>query len=218
MKATVIVLNLLFAITQLTIAQTFVISESKKCFSLDNKKLKTGDTLNINSVFSIEKNGKIVIQHPNQWQSIYSTPSKYRLDTLLAKLITTREYVIHDSIFNILKEKNIYHCDFPYKLICKPIFSGFSTSNADDIKDQTKYTSETAYSSIKLEWTYPVEFKGKFYILVTNGFDEYIDIKVTTDKFIDLDLLPYRGQGIILYKVISEECRESDTNFIKVSK
>jgi hypothetical protein len=214
MKRTIIIFNLIFITTQLTIAQIFVVSESKKCYSSDNKKIKKGDTLYMNSVFSIEKNGKLMIRHPNQWYSAYSTPSKYRLDTLFAKLMTNREYMTHDSIFNILKEKNIYKCDFPYKLICKPIFGGYATSYADNIKQDTNFRIETTEPLIKIGWNYPIEYKGSYYILVTNMFEDYIDIKMTKDNFIDLNLIPYKRQGAILYKVISEECRESDTNVI----
>lgn len=214
MKRTVVILSLVFITTQLIIAQAFVVSESKKCFTSDNKKLKEGDTLFMNSVFSIEKNGKLMIRHPNQWYSAYSTPSKYRLDTLLAKLVTTKEYMTHDSIFNILKEKNINQCDFPYKLICKPIFGGYATSYADNIRQETNFRIETTEPSIKIEWNSPVEYKGSYFILVTNIFDDYIDIKVTRDNFIDLDLIRYKRHNAILYKVISEECRESNKNVI----
>jgi len=214
MKRAVVILIILFITTHLTIAQIFIVSESKKCFTSDNKKLKKGDTLIINSVFSIERKGKLTIRHPNQWYSSYSTPSKYSLDTLFAKLMSTREYITHDSIFNVLKEKNISQCDFPYKLICKPIFGGYATSYADNIKQETNFRVETTEPSIKIEWNYPVNYKGSYYILITNMFEDYIDIKVTTDNFIDLNLIPYKRQSAILYKVISEECRESDTNLI----
>jgi len=64
---------------------------------------------------------------------------------------------------------------------------------------------------------YPVDYKGRYYILITNLFGENLDIKVTSDNFLQLDLIPYKSEPAILYKVISEECRESKTNLIKMN-
>jgi hypothetical protein len=199
----------------LTIAQTFVVDEAKKCFSFDNKKIRNGDTLDITSGFSIEKNGKITIRHANDWYSRYTIPMKYKIDTLFTKLTLTKEYVTHDSIFNVLQQNNIHHCEFPYKFICKPIFGGVATSLADDIKQEGNYIIETNETNLKIEWTYPTEYKGRYFILISNMFDEYIDVKVTSDSYFNLDLMPYKPQHAILYKVVSDECRESRMNLIK---
>ena len=212
-KTVIVVLSLLIK-TQLTVGQIFVVSESKKCFSWDNKKLRTGDTLDIKSGFIVKQNGKLIIRHPNQWYSTYDAPSKYKLDTIYLKLKTTKEYITHDSIFAILKEKNIYHCDFHYKFVCKKILGGYATSYADNIKQENNYRIETTEPQIKIEWNYPVEYKGIYYVLVTNIFEDYIDLKVTNNNFLDLNLVHYKRQGAIIYKVISEECRESDTNIV----
>jgi hypothetical protein len=137
----------------------------------------------------------------------------YKLDTLVASIKSTREYIIHDSVFNVLKQNNIDNCNFPYKLICKPIFGGFATSYADNIK-LPNGRIETSEASIRIGWNHPEAYQGKHYILLTTFFGEHVDIKETRENFVDLNLLPYKRHTAIIYKVISAECRESDQNII----
>jgi len=214
MKIIIAILSLSLS-AHLTIAQSFVASDTKKCFSLDNKKIRNGDTLSIASGFSMEKNGKITLRHSNDWHSRYAFARKYKMDTLFTKLKLTKEYIRHDSIFNVLHENNIHRCDFPYKFICTPIFGGVATSLADDIEQVGNYITETNETNLKIEWTYPIDYNGRYFILISNMFDEYIDIKVTSDRHLNLNLIPYKELHAILYKVISDECRESRMNMIK---
>lgn len=70
-----------------------------------------------------------------------------------------------------------------------------------------------------IEWDYPVDYSGKYFLLLTNMFNDYIDIVGTSDKSIKLDLGKYRGiHQLVMYKVISEECRESNNSHVIVLK
>jgi hypothetical protein len=200
--------------SQISSGQTFVVVEAKGSFHLNGAKIRKGDTLNIQSKFLIKKKGQLKFVHSNQWGFIYAAPMKYKLDTLFTKIAATKEFIIHDSIFNVLRSANIHRCDFPYKLICTPILGGFTTSYADDIKSEHSHRIETAEPSIKLKWNYPADYKGTYYVLITTLFDDYIDLKTAQENSIELNLLGYKRHRAILYKVISEECRESDLNAI----
>jgi hypothetical protein len=151
-----------------------------------------------------------VLRHNNGWLSRHTVPMEYNVGSIFDSIKATREYTTHDSIYNVLKANGIYQCEFPYLLKCKPIFGGVATSLADMIHGKNDIHTETSDSSIRIEWTHPGEYTGQYYILVSNLFEDYVDLKVTSTNFIDLNLIPYRSQNAIAYKVISEECRESD--------
>jgi hypothetical protein len=87
-------------------------------------------------------------------------------------------------------------------------------SYTDNIKQPNDRRLESADPSIKVEWNHPEGYRGKYYLVLTTMFQDYIDIKTTYENFIDLSLLPYKKHTAIIYKVVSEECRESDLNII----
>ena len=197
--------------------QSFIVREVKKCTHTDGRKIKKGDTLDLASNFIVSKKGTINLQHANGWVMQYSAPVSYKLDSLFGKVKISPEFITHDSLFNILSSNNVEKCNFPYKFDCTPIFNGIAFGTATSIADNIKTPNrriETFENTVMLKWMYPVPYDGKFYLIIKNMFEDYIDLKVVQGDSFLLDLTPYKKHGGILYRITSEECRETDDQII----
>ncbi|HYG02363.1 MAG TPA: hypothetical protein VD927_07945 [Chryseosolibacter sp.] len=198
-------------------AQALVVSSSKKTFYLNGEKIKTGDTLDLRRPVIIKQKGTLQYAFPNKWSSHTNKPDTYRLDTMMASIMSTKEYILHDSIFNILKSRNLHDCHFNYHFTCKTTPGGHACDFADDIKIENDQVIRTNADSVPVSWKFPVAYGGNYFMVISDMFDNYLALTVTSDTKIDLDLRPHKKQPLILYYIISEECRESSGHAIKMN-
>jgi len=222
MKISLLTLILLLG-SELTIGQTFTVSEVRKCTYVNGGRIKKGDTLSLQSKFTIQKSGEIELVFIDQWSFRRNNVGNYAMDTIYSNLKRLKNFRTIDSIYQVLRDNRIADCKFNYKYTSKSkrLTDGSLVrwSDTDDIKVKSNERIETMDSIVLIEWDYPIDYSGKYFLLLTNMFNDYIDIVATSDKSIKLDLGKYRGiHQLIMYKVISEECRESNNSHVIVLK
>ena len=219
-----LLLTLIFLLSgELTIGQTFTVYEVRKCFYANGGRIKKGDTLSLQSKFTIQKSGEIELTFIDQWSFRRNNVGNYAMDTIYSNLKRLKTFRTIDSIYQVLKDNRIADCKFNYKYSSKfkKLTDGsvVSWSDTDNIKVKNNQRIETTDSIVLIEWDYPVDYSGKYFLLLSSMFDEYIDVLTTSDESIELDLGKYRGiHQLIMYKVISEECRESNNSHVIVLK
>jgi len=76
-----------------------------------------------------------------------------------------------------------------------------STNNPARYSDQ---------DSILLAWDFRSNYKGKYYVVVMNLFEDHVLLMITDEKELVLNLKPLKTERDIIYKVISEDCFESE--------
>ena len=196
-------------------SQTFIAYKPKNCSYTDGEKIKNGDTLTLQSSFTVAKKGSLQLMLENGQALFCTEPGIHRVDTLFAALQKTTAYRRHDSVYMVLKTNNIYKCSFPYTLVCEPLkFGGYATRYADRIDLDGVFRTETAEPTMKLKWNYPVPYEGKYFILVTDLFGDFLNIYSTAENTFELPLVPLKPAGVVLYRIISGECRESEERLI----
>ena len=75
----------------------------------------------------------------------------------------------------------------------------------------------TNQSTAKLGWNTRGGYKGNYFIIINNMFDDYLDkVIVTKRSKITLDLNKYGNEKAILVRIYSENCKQV-THLIKRS-
>jgi hypothetical protein len=115
---------------------------------------------------------------------------------------------LHDSIHQVLKSKNLDRCQpvrpcgNPFERVFKKAEDNVLTAKAD---------------SITLTWNHWTDYTGKYYVLVASVFDDFLFLgEVDTNQYV-LSLKPFKGEPVVQYKVIAENCTETQTRPIRLA-
>ena len=111
---------------------------------------------------------------------------------MMASIMSTKEYILHDSLFNALRNMNLHDCHFNYHFACKTILGGHACDFEDDIKVENDQVIRTNADSVNVSWQYPSAYNGNYIVVVGNMFDNYLGMTVTKEANIDLNLRPYK--------------------------
>jgi len=207
MISRLLLITLLF-FSHILLAQELQIIKAKKSYLKNGEKLKKDSQIEINSIVEIKRGGELSLKSRTGWhmfleEGSYNINSAYESNLNLVK---------HDSIYSLMDNLGILNCDILSSFVCTPIMGGVRTSYAGMIEGRKNYSGKIIKSdSVILEWIDPSEIKQGYYFVVYNLFDELIGIHRTESNSITLNLVGYRKEieGIMIYKIISDECKES---------
>jgi hypothetical protein len=208
----------LLIISYVASAQTFRVSGPKRAFYADGREIQHGDSIGVNTRFVLGKKGKkgkVSFALKNRWYFSVEGLGRYKMDSLVAREVRMKEYRKHDSVFNVMASNKVEKClAIVHCGTCEgPHSAKFHSDRVELIGEHRDVTTP----SVKLEWTYLSAFNERYFVVIKDMSERYIDVRITTDKFLDLDLRQYQDldwPGLIIYKVISEECKDSQEKLI----
>ena len=207
---------LLFAtlMVQNIAAQDILVKRSKKVFFEDGTPIQDGQRFPAQGRVKILKKGELLIEYRG-YSKEFSRPGDYDLDSAIQVIRAYPLFQRHDSIYTVLESKNILACEFNYQVRATPgaVWDGL------ELLDQIKVDKSmlvTSRDTITLAWTNPAPYSGKYYILFMDLFEEYLTLLSTDENRIHVDLSRMMANRNILFKIIAEDCRESQMNAIRV--
>lgn len=195
-------------------AQKLRVWSAKRVFYQDGTKIRVDDRIERQSKIVIKEKGKIGVYLANNWTAFITEPGVYNLDSAVRELEANRGYIVHDSIYNVLVEKNIHECNFYY---CER-GPAQPDSLSRWIETGLQGHLETTQPSTTVSWKAPWKYQGKYYVTIANIFEEYLDLLVTDKPSIDIDLTRYGDEHAIVFRVISEKCHKSWGDLIRIQK
>ncbi len=201
---------LLFAFLSLNAySQKFAVKECSNAAFPGGLKISIGDKLNADEIVVIKKKGKLTLDFGGWPFSLYT--GTHHLDSVLdEERKKDIGFKLHDSIYTVLAKAKLsdcdkigIHCGNPYELL------------NPNYKKPNRVISTNA-DSVLLKWDDRPGFTGKYYPVVSSIFEDLIHLEVTNNLELSLNLLPFKKNGAILYKVISDDCTASDKFTIKM--
>lgn len=190
------------------LSQQLSVVDSKETFYLKGSKIKKGNHINKNKKIKINEGGQLGLAY-NRW-TFYLEPGTYDMDSVLNAQKHRKEYITDDSIYSILKKENLINCKK----------KGIQCRNVEEVLNpnyKRKDNTITAKGdSVLLQWDDRLEYNDKYYVVFSTLFDELIHLEITDKREVKIDLKPLKKDEIIMYKVISKDCVESDFMAIKI--
>lgn len=203
-----IVFLLLIILFTETTAQQLTVLDSEATIYLKGRKIKKGDKISLSKKIKINHGGHLGLEY-GRW-SFYLKPGTYSMDSVFRGQIHSRQFIVDDSIYTILKTENLLKCQ-------KTGIQCMDVNQLVNPNYKKKNNSITAISdSIVLKWDDRLEYDGNYYVVFTNLFGEFIYIDRTTKKEMDFNLRPFKNEKAIMYKVVSQDCIESDLMVIRI--
>jgi hypothetical protein len=201
-----IVLLLLLLFFSETLSQELTVADSKKATYLDGQIIQKGDTINTNGRIRIARRGKLGLRLGRSTFNLKRC--NYDMDSVLRQRIT-REYLIDDSIYSIMRNENVLDCKktgfycMTYRRLTNPNYR------------QADHMVLATGDSVKLNWEERPDHKGVYYVVFATVFEDLIHIEITDKNALNFNLLPFKREKAILYKVVSKGCIESDWMLIR---
>jgi len=208
-----------------SVAQKFIVTETNNSTYDNGLMINIGDVLEKDTQINIANSGSISIQHPNWYKTHITLPGSYRMDNYLDKIKESSSYIKHDSLYNFYRSYGMDSCIFASQANAgrrlskadaeKMIDSQQQDPNRIIMNDNSPTT--TNQSTAKLGWNTRGGYKGNYFIIINNMFDDYLDkVIVTKRSKITLDLNKYGNEKAILVRIYSENCKQV-THLIKRS-
>lgn len=191
-----------------TTAQQLIVVDSEVTVYVKGRKIKKGDKIDVSKRIKINEGGHLGLEY-GRW-TFYLQPGTYSMDSVLQGQIHSRQFIVDDSIYSVLKNENL--------LSCKK--SGIQCMDVNQLLNpnyKKKNNSIVATGdSVVLKWEYRPEYDGVYYVVFTTMFNEFVHLDKTIKKEIEFDLRPFKNEKAIMYKVVSKDCMESDLMVIRI--
>jgi len=211
---------LCFSLT--SFGQTFHVTEAKKVFYNNGRKVVEHDSVNLSAVVVVQKRGKIAIHEDDGVGMMYfHQPGTYRLDSAFAREKATSYYIRNDSVYRVLKANNIAHCRERFRCGTCNLYRP-APGNSLDIEPigqfAVNYLVEVTDPAFRLEWLYPTNAPNKkYFVVVKDMFDENVDLITTSETHVDIDMRKYNSE-VIIYRIIANDCVQSTERIIRLKK
>jgi hypothetical protein len=198
--------HLVFILLTFTLAETFAqqltVVDSKETSYLKGRKIKKGDQVNKDKKVKIDQGGLLGLAY-NRW-TFYLDPGTYDMDSVLNGQKQRKEYIIDDSIYSILKKENLINCK-KTGIQCRNVYE-FLNPNYKRKDNTITFKGD----SFLLQWDDRPDYNGDYYVVFSTMFDDLIHLEVTDKKEIQVNLRPLKKEKVLMCKVISKDCIESD--------
>jgi hypothetical protein len=206
MRHTIVIL-LVIAFFQST-AQEPVAWTTENVTYLKGRKIKKGDKIDLNRKVKVGDNGHLIVEY-GRW-TFSLEPGTYEMDSVIHGQQQRREFIVDDSIYTILKNHGLLNCR-KAGIQCLDVNQYLNPNYKP--RDNT-IVART--DKIVLRWEDRAQYAGRYFIVFSTMFDELIHLEVTDAKELEFNVLPFKKEKLIIYKVISEDCIESDVMSIRV--
>jgi hypothetical protein len=185
-----------------TLAQQVTVRDSRKATYLNGQRIKKGHEISTTESVRIAGGGHLGLTYGRL--TFYLDPGTYDLDSVLQRQKMKREYIIDDSIYSVLKKENLLNCKK----------TGIQCVNCNALANPNHKRQDHSVvatgDSVTLRWDQHPDYKDNYYVVFSTMFEEYIHIQKTAKNELNFNILPFKREKAILYKVISKDCIESD--------
>jgi hypothetical protein len=203
-----IVLVILFSVMFFeSSGQQLTASRSKKVKYVDGRQIAVGDHIEHGNKVRIDKGGGLTLTY-GRWM-FHLKPGTYDIDSALDKELQKREFIVDDSIYSVLKNKNLLDC----KTASVECMNCSSVFNPKQKKGNVVITKG---DSVLLQWNDRPEYNGNYYIVFSTLFEDLLHLVVTDKKEIKISSKPLEKEKAVQYKIISEDCLASDSKILEL--
>jgi len=177
----------------------------------NGKKIRKGDKLSPFTKVNIDERGSLAIFFGRRLLTLNT--GSHNLDSAISAEKNKREYIVDDSIFTVLKTKKLTGCRTEFRcMTCSARGPGYVRKDHD-------HTVTAVGDSVVLNWNFQSKFEGKYYVLVSAVFDDYLHLAETDQQALTLRLTPaMKSEQQLIFKVIREDCVESDMKLIQIEQ
>lgn len=175
---------------------------------LKGRKIKGGDRIDLDRKVNIGDKGHMIVEY-GRW-TFSLEPGTYDMDSVVYGQRQRREFIVDDSIYTILKNHGLLNCR-KAGIQCLDV-NQYTNPNYKP-KDNTIVVKT---DRVVLKWEDRVDYTGRYFVVFSTIFDELTHLEVTDKKEMEFNVVPYKKEKLIMYKVISEDCIESDMMSIRV--
>lgn len=201
---------ILIALTCLSVsiaaAQPAKVVSCKKASYTTGEKITKGQHLDHTKEIQILKGGKLRVVSGRR--SGYLGPGQYNVDKIVSNQQFWRDHVLEDSIFSVLKKHKLLHCK--NKII--------QCHRGGDSSTQKSSVITTKEDSVTLQWDDAPGHSSKYYVVVMNVYEEYLQLIQTDKREATLNLTGLKMYNTVIYKVITEDCYESEVMCIRMQQ
>lgn len=190
----------------ITAAQPVKVESCKNAIYTKGGKVRKGQRFDPSKEIQIRADGELGMTI-GRWCT-HLGPGNYNIALVVDSLKKRREYILDDSIFSVLSKNKLLNCNPGIQ--CRGRGPS-GTSNHDP-------TIRTRADSVTLSWeSFHGPFVRKYYVVILNVFDEYLGLLQTEQKEITLHFTGLmKKEKNLVYKVISEDCFQSDAMLIVI--
>jgi len=202
----ILIISLIIYYSEAT-AQQLIVADSKESFYIKGRKIKKGEKIDFERKIKINDGGQLGLEY-GRW-TFYLNSGVYDMDSVLRGQKRRREFIVDDSIYTVLKKLDLLNCRK----------EGIQCMDVNKFLNPNRKNENTVLAngdSVVLKWDDRQDYKGLYYILFLTMFNEFIQLETTYNKELEINLLPFKSQKSILYKVISADCIESDLMLIRL--
>jgi hypothetical protein len=199
-------------------AQELTILTAKKAYDGNNQLLQSYTSISINNIITVKKGGMVNFQSLDKSWQFTLTKGTYKLDSA---------YSANKKMFLLRMPRDIQYIDsllpkcgkFTNYFVCgtggydKDM--SYRAGNIDFLNRDAKQRNIVLYTgdSALVSWRDPKAFKGTYYVVVSNLYDEVIGHKTTQDTFVYLNFaLP---EKMMIVKIFTDDCRMSSEIGVK---
>ena len=206
-----VVFALLLSLPMVSDAQTLTVYKASNSYLNDKTLLRRNDSVEVkNNSVTVRPGGSVIAGIATD-RTFSLPPGTYKLDSCYQAVLSP--YITHDSILQVLKEKGLLNCRFPYPLRCV-------VSTPTGIPDTTSGRIITGYAypdniisakdTFRLHWKNPKPYSGTYYIVGKTMFDEYVYMEETSETNYLIRRTAMHGrESDMLVRIIAGDCRES---------
>ncbi len=189
-------------------SQEVVAWGSEEATYLKGPKIKEGDKINLHRKVKVNDKGHLIVKY-GRWTFTLESGT-YNMDSVIRGQRQRREFIVDDSIYTFLENRGLLNCR-KAGIQCLDVNQYLNPNYKP--KDNT-IVAKT--DKIVLKWQDRTEYKGQYFIVFSTMFDELIHLEVADEKELEFDLLPFKKEKVIMYKVVAEDCIESDLMSIRL--
>jgi|GEM_PF-6322381 len=199
-------------IAHISFGQELKVDFARRAYHANGVKIKKGNELSRKEQVLIKEEGQLNIRYKERW-TIIVKPGKYIIDSLVKSESDKPDFMINDSIHNILEAKGLNDCNFKYQQEQAGVHAH---RNIDNIEINIPGNVLTGEDTLTIRWKNPSPYRGEYYVVLTNMFDDYVGLEKTASEELVLNLKRYKKHVAVLYKITAEDCRESETYIIRI--
>ena len=183
--------------------QDIKVISARNSFTFSGIKIKKNRQLALKDNIRINEKGQVELLY-KKWY-IKLEEGSYSLDSVFSEQQNKTRFTEQSSIRYYLSESDLLNCELEFPR-CLP------TNDTESRPLDIKSSSDT----VTLHWSFERPYRGKYFIILYNIFDEYQRLYITEEKEFLLEVDDeLREAELIVYEIIREDCIRSVGRYIE---
>ncbi len=212
-----LILLLMSVVSFSSFSQSLQAGGVRRAYYEDGAEVKNGDTLRSADIILLKKKGSVYLYYSNGYVSgSMRGPRTISIDSLISNDTQLHAFQLHDRIFRVLLQNHLRTCHPENPKQCMRQKFDFGCNRPGKLYLPSEPIKAKAGETVQLAWKDAVPNSVKRYILISSLFEDYLDIFETIEQHFVLDLKRYPEERALQYRIITNDCRESDSGIIHI--